>query len=78
MIMMGGGDPSQRPVFIEDKPYRVVWEKAAELGMVACVYLFLGITGPDAISSGGSTERVSAGVGVDAHRYRADRLYARR
>jgi len=53
-----------RPVFIEDKPYRVVWEKAAELGVVACVHPFLGITGPDAISSGGFTERVSTGVGA--------------
>jgi predicted TIM-barrel fold metal-dependent hydrolase len=63
--MMSGADQSQRPVFVEDKPYRVVWERAAELGLVACVHPFLGITGPDAISSGGFTERVSQGVGVE-------------
>jgi len=62
--LMGAGVEGPRPVFIEDKPYRVVWEKAAELALVACVHPFLGITGPDAISSGGFTERVSAGLGA--------------
>jgi predicted TIM-barrel fold metal-dependent hydrolase len=62
--MMGAGNQGPRPVFIEDKPYRVVWEKAAELDLVACVHPFLGITGPDAISSGAFTERVSSGVGA--------------
>jgi predicted TIM-barrel fold metal-dependent hydrolase len=64
--MAGMMAPSQgpRPVFIEDKPYRPVWDKAAELGLVACVHPFLGITGPDAISSGAFTERVSSRVGV--------------
>jgi hypothetical protein len=61
---MGAGNQGPRPVFIEDKPYRVVWEKAAELDLVACVHPFLGITGPDAISSGAFTERVSSGVGA--------------
>jgi predicted TIM-barrel fold metal-dependent hydrolase len=61
-MMAAGQGP--RPVFIEDKPYRPVWEKAAELGLVACVHPFLGITGPDAISSGAFTERVSSRVGV--------------
>lgn len=63
-LMMGGTTQGPRPVFVEDKPYRVVWEKVAELGLVACVHPFLGITGPDAISSGGFTERVSSGVGA--------------
>jgi predicted TIM-barrel fold metal-dependent hydrolase len=62
-LMMGGGSGA-KPVFVEDKPYRVAWEKAAELGLVACVHPFLGITGPDAISSGGFAERVSQRVGV--------------
>jgi uncharacterized protein len=61
-MMAPGQGP--RPVFIEDKPYRPVWDKAAELGLVACVHPFLGITGPDAISSGAFTERVSSRVGV--------------
>ena len=51
-------------MFVEDKPYRVVWEAAAAHGLVACVHPFLGITGPDAISSGGFTERVSSGLGA--------------
>ncbi len=63
-LMAAAGGPGPRPVFIEDKPYRRVWEKAAELGLVACVHPYLGITGPDAISSGGFTERVSSRVGV--------------
>lgn len=54
----------ERPIFVEDKPYRPVWEKVDELGIVACVHPYLGITGPDAISSGGFTERVSARLGV--------------
>jgi len=62
--LMAANQQGPRPVFIEDKPYRSVWEKAAELGLVACVHPFLGITGPDAISSGGFTERVSSRVGV--------------
>jgi hypothetical protein len=41
-----------------------VWEKADELGLVTCVHPYLGITGPDTISSGGFTERVSARVPV--------------
>jgi len=62
--LMAANQPGPRPVFIEDKPYRSVWEKAAELGLVVCVHPFLGITGPDAISSGAFTERVSSGVGA--------------
>jgi predicted TIM-barrel fold metal-dependent hydrolase len=53
-----------RPVFVEDKPFRPVWEKADELGLVVCVHPSPGITGPDTISSGGFTERVSARLGV--------------
>jgi uncharacterized protein len=63
--LMGGGAAGPRSVFIEDKPYRVVWEKADELGLVACVHPFLGITGVDAISSGAFTERVSSGLGAN-------------
>ena len=55
---------AERLFFVEDRPYRPVWEKADELGLVACVHPFLGITGPDTISSGGFTERVSARLGV--------------
>jgi predicted TIM-barrel fold metal-dependent hydrolase len=53
-----------RPFFVEDKPFRPVWEKADELGLVACVHPYLGITGPETISSGGFTERVSARLPV--------------
>jgi predicted TIM-barrel fold metal-dependent hydrolase len=53
-----------RPVFVEDKPYRPVWEKVDALGLVACVHPYLGITGPETISSGGFTERVSARLPV--------------
>jgi predicted TIM-barrel fold metal-dependent hydrolase len=63
-LLAGLTGDGPRPVFVEDKPYRPVWEKVAELGLVACVHPFLGITGPDAISSGGFTERVNAGLGA--------------
>jgi predicted TIM-barrel fold metal-dependent hydrolase len=54
-----------RPFFVEDKPFRPVWEKVDELGLVACVHPYLGITGPETISSGGFTERVSARLPVE-------------
>jgi predicted TIM-barrel fold metal-dependent hydrolase len=63
-LMAGLTGDGPRPVFVEDKPFRPVWEKVAQLGLVACVHPFLGITGPDAISSGGFTERVNAGHGA--------------
>jgi predicted TIM-barrel fold metal-dependent hydrolase len=54
----------ERLFFVEDKPFRPVWEEVDELGLVACVHPYLGITGPDTISSGGFTERVSARLSV--------------
>jgi predicted TIM-barrel fold metal-dependent hydrolase len=59
----GGADLGSR-VFIEDKPYRGIWARIAELGIVACVHPGLGINGPDAISSGGFAERVSRRLGA--------------
>ena len=52
------------PVFVEDQPFRRVFDRCAELGVVACVHPSANITGPDAISSGGFAERVSERVGV--------------
>ena len=51
-------------VFIEDQPFRPVFERCAELGMVACVHPSSNISGPDAVSSGGFAERVSERLGV--------------
>jgi predicted TIM-barrel fold metal-dependent hydrolase len=52
------------PVFVEDAPFRPVFERCAELGLVACVHPSTNVTGPDEISSGGFAERVSERVGV--------------
>lgn len=50
--------------FVENAPFRALWNHIDELGMVACVHPSLGITGPDAISSGAFAERVSQRLGV--------------
>jgi uncharacterized protein len=65
----GAPDPDAPPlaapsVFIEDKPFRPLWEQATALGVVACVHPGLNNTGPDAVSSGGFAERVSERLGV--------------
>jgi uncharacterized protein len=57
-------DASGLPVFIEDRPFRPIFDRCAELGVVACVHPSSNITGPDAISHGGFAERVSERVGV--------------
>ena len=59
----GGADLGSR-TFIEDVPYRGVWRQIDELGLVACIHPSLGITGPDAVSSGGFAERVSHRLGA--------------
>jgi predicted TIM-barrel fold metal-dependent hydrolase len=59
----GGADLGQR-TFVEDMPYRPVWRHIEELGLVACIHPGLGITGPDAVSSGGFAERVSRRLGA--------------
>jgi predicted TIM-barrel fold metal-dependent hydrolase len=66
MARMMGGIPEgvDVPVFVEDAPFRRLWAQCAELGVVACVHPSSGITGPDAISSGGFADRVSERVGV--------------
>jgi predicted TIM-barrel fold metal-dependent hydrolase len=69
MLNLGGangvGAPAEEVgVFVEDKPFRALWRQIDQLGMVACVHPSLGITGPDAVSNGGFTERVSAGLGL--------------
>ena len=48
------------PVFVEDLPFRSLWQRADQLGLVVCVHPSVGITGPDAVSSGGFAERVSS------------------
>jgi uncharacterized protein len=53
-----------RPVFIEDKPFRPIWERIEELGVVACVHPSFGITGADVVSNGAFIERVSGRMGV--------------
>jgi predicted TIM-barrel fold metal-dependent hydrolase len=50
--------------FVETEPFRGLWRQLDDLGMVACIHPSLGITGPDAISSGAFAERVSARLGV--------------
>jgi predicted TIM-barrel fold metal-dependent hydrolase len=63
--MMGGtASTADLPVFVEDAPFRQLWARCAELGVVACVHPSSGITGPDTISSGGFADRVSERVGV--------------
>jgi predicted TIM-barrel fold metal-dependent hydrolase len=56
---LGQGVPPP-PVFVEDQPFRPIWARAEQLGIVVCVHPSVGITGPDAVSSGGFAERVSA------------------
>ena len=65
MALQGGGGTGEvTPVFIEDQPFRGVWARIDELGVVACVHPSLGITARDWLSSGGFAERVSSRVGV--------------
>lgn len=59
----GGADMGSR-TFVEDIPYRGVWRQIDELDLVVCVHPSLGITGPDAVSSGGFAERVSHRLGA--------------
>jgi uncharacterized protein len=59
----GGDDPGSR-TFVEDIPFRPVWRQIDELGLVACIHPSLGITGPDAVSSGAFAERVSHRLGA--------------
>ena len=60
---LGGAEWSPRH-FVENEPFRTLWSHIDELGLVACVHPSLGITGPDAISSGAFAERVSQRLGV--------------
>jgi predicted TIM-barrel fold metal-dependent hydrolase len=60
---LGGAEWSPRH-FVETAPFRDLWRHIDELGLVACVHPSLGITGPDAISSGAFAERVSHRLGV--------------
>lgn len=60
-----GADPgNDTTVFIEDQPFRPIFQRCAELGMVACIHPSSNISGPDAVSSGGFAERVSERLGV--------------
>ena len=56
--------PPRLPVFVEDRPFRPLFDRCAELGVVACVHPSSNVTGPDAVSSGGFAERVSERLGV--------------
>jgi predicted TIM-barrel fold metal-dependent hydrolase len=51
-------------VFVEDEPFRPIFQRCSELGIVACVHPSSNISGPDAVSSGGFAERVSERLGV--------------
>jgi predicted TIM-barrel fold metal-dependent hydrolase len=50
---------------VEDRPFRPVFERCAELGVVACIHPSSNVTGADAVSSGGFAERVSGRLGVN-------------
>jgi predicted TIM-barrel fold metal-dependent hydrolase len=64
-VLGGGGvDTRDIPVFVEDVPFRPLWARCAELGIVACVHPSSNVTGPDAVSSGGFAERVSDRLGL--------------
>ena len=56
---LGTEGKAQASVFIEDKPFRPLWQQADELGVVACVHPALGITGADTVSNGAFADRVS-------------------
>jgi predicted TIM-barrel fold metal-dependent hydrolase len=62
--LMGATADGPTSVFVEDAPYRAVWERIRDRGLVAAVHPSTNVTGPDAISSGGFTERVSERLGV--------------
>jgi predicted TIM-barrel fold metal-dependent hydrolase len=62
--LLGATSDGPTPVFVEDAPYRPVWDRIRDLGLVAAVHPSSDVTGPDAISSGGFTERVSERLGV--------------
>jgi predicted TIM-barrel fold metal-dependent hydrolase len=65
MALQGGASTgAHKPVFVEDTPFRVIWEQIEQLGLVACVHPALGVTGADWISNGGFAERVSSRVGM--------------
>ena len=59
MAVQGSGSPVPPMVFVEDLPFRSLWQRVDELGLVACVHPSLGITGTDAVSSGAFADRVS-------------------
>jgi predicted TIM-barrel fold metal-dependent hydrolase len=60
----GGADQGER-VFVEDRPYRPLWRQLDELGVTACIHPSVGITGPDAVSSGAFAERVARRLGAN-------------
>ena len=50
---MGGtapGEVAETPVFIEDRPFRPIFGRCAELGVVACVHPSSNVTGADAVT----------------------------
>jgi predicted TIM-barrel fold metal-dependent hydrolase len=62
MQRLMGGESGR--VFVENAPYRGIWALLEELDLVACIHPSLGITGPDAVSSGGFADRVSQRLGA--------------
>ncbi|MGE0877473.1 MAG: amidohydrolase family protein [Acidimicrobiia bacterium] len=64
-VLQGGGNSGARtPVFVEDRPYRPLWEQIDHYSMVACIHPSVGSTSADYLSSGGFAERVASRIGV--------------
>ena len=55
--LMGAANPNG--VFIDHETFRPVWARIEELGLVACVHPYLGITNNEGASEGSFIERVS-------------------
>ena len=53
------GYPSPAGVFVNDRHFRPLWERIAELDLVACVHPSVGITNPEPCSAGSFVERVA-------------------
>ena len=60
--LMGAANPNG--VFIDHETFRPVWARIEELGLVACVHPYLGITNNEGASEGSFIERVSEKLGI--------------
>jgi uncharacterized protein len=61
---MMGIIPNAQGEFIESAPFRPLWERIAQRGLVACVHPSLGTTNTEPTSAGSFIERVSARLGI--------------